>query len=357
MRINHSTSPLFCRLKRGDSVPKRNPNGYGCVTKLKGDRSRPWVVRVTIYDQDGHGRQVPLDYAETEEQANIILAEYNNNPWDIGREKVTLAILYKQWETVKLPKLGISTQGSLKSAYKHCSKLYGMKYRKIRSFQMQDCIDNCGCGYSTQWAIKNLFGHLDRFAFELDVIEKMYSQLTTAPTIPETSKKPFTDKEIEALWKLQKEPWVDSVLIFLYTGFRLNELLMMKTEAVNLIEETFQGGEKTTSGKNRIVPIHPRILHFAKARVEEGNEYFFSKNGKKLTQSDYYSLWNGVMQMIETKHTPHECRHTFRSHLDSANGNQKCIDMLMGHKSKDVGQRVYTHKTIKELKETILLLK
>ena len=63
------------------------------------------------------------------------------------------------------------------------------------------------------------------------------------------------------------------------------------------------------------------------------------------------------MQMIETKHTPHECRHTFRSHLDSANGNQKCIDMLMGHKSKDVGQRVYTHKTIKELKETILLLK
>lgn len=357
MRINHSTSPLFCRLKRGDSVPKRNPNGYGCVTKLKGDRSRPWVVRVTIYDQDGHGRQVPLDYAETEEQANIILAEYNNNPWDIGREKVTLAILYKQWETVKLPKLGISTQGSLKSAYKHCSKLYGMKYRKIRSFQMQDCIDNCGCGYSTQWAIKNLFGHLDRFAFELDVIEKMYSQLTTAPTIPETSKKPFTDKEIEALWKLQKEPWVDSVLIFLYTGFRLNELLMMKTEAVNLIEETFQGGEKTTSGKNRIIPIHPRILNFAKARVEEGNEYFFSKNGKKLTQSDYYSLWNGVMQMIEAKHTPHECRHTFRSRLDSANGNQKCIDMLMGHKSKDVGQRVYTHKTIQELKETILLLK
>lgn len=31
---------------------KRNPNGYGCVTKLKGNRSRPYVVKVTLYDAD-----------------------------------------------------------------------------------------------------------------------------------------------------------------------------------------------------------------------------------------------------------------------------------------------------------------
>ena len=52
---------------------KRNPNNYGCVTKLKGKRSRPWIVKVTVYDSDGRARQVPVDYAETEEQANIIL--------------------------------------------------------------------------------------------------------------------------------------------------------------------------------------------------------------------------------------------------------------------------------------------
>ena len=62
---------------------KRNPNNYGCVTKLKGKRSRPWIVKVTVYDSEGRARQVPVDYAETEEQANIILAQYNNNPWII----------------------------------------------------------------------------------------------------------------------------------------------------------------------------------------------------------------------------------------------------------------------------------
>ena len=32
-------------------------------------------------------------------------------------------------------------------------------------------------------------------------------------------------------------------------------------------------------------------------------------------------------------------------------------DLLMGHKSKDVGERVYTHKTIEELRAAIMLLK
>lgn len=209
---------------------KRNPNGYGCVTKLKGNRSRPWCVKVTVYDEEGHARQKPVGYAETEEQANILLAEYNNNPWDIDREKITLAVLYQRWAKLKLPKLGTANQSALKAAFKHCSKYYGIKYRSLRSYQMQDCIDNCGCGYATQGAIKNLWGHLDKFAFEIDLIDKMYSQLTTTSPTPETKRTPFTSEQVDALWKIKDEPWVNSVLIFIYTGFRLQELLEMKTD-------------------------------------------------------------------------------------------------------------------------------
>ena len=78
-------------------MARRNPNGYGSVTKLKGNRSRPYVIKVTTYDEDGHGRQVPVDYAATREEANIILARYNDNPWNIDRNRVTLAELYKRW--------------------------------------------------------------------------------------------------------------------------------------------------------------------------------------------------------------------------------------------------------------------
>lgn len=85
---------------------KRNPNGYGCVTKLSGKRSKPWIVKVTVYDEEGRPKQTPVAYAETEERANILLAQYNSNPWNIDREKVTLAVLYQRWSKMKLPKLG-----------------------------------------------------------------------------------------------------------------------------------------------------------------------------------------------------------------------------------------------------------
>ena len=55
-------------------------------------------------------------------------------------------------------------------------------------------------------------------------------------------------------------------------------------------------------------------------------------------------------------HTPHECRHTFETKLDSAGANRKCIDLLMGHVSKDTGNRVYNHKTLDELKATVELI-
>lgn len=336
---------------------KRNPNGYGCVTRLNGNRSRPWVVKVTIYDEDGNGKQVPIGYTETEELGNILLGKYNDNPWDIGRDKVTLAILYKRWATMKMSKLSKANQDSLKAAYKHCNKYYGMKYRSMRAFHMQDCIDNCGRSYSTQGAIKSLFWHLDRFAFELDIIEKMYSQITTAPPIPETSRTPFTDVEIDALWKIQTEAWVDTVLIYLYTGFRLNELLGMKVEQVNLKEWYFQNGSKTAAGKGRIVPIHDRIKPLVKALVDQGHEYLFTINGRKVEKTKYYKCWNEVMEKIGAEKTPHEARHTFETRLDNANANKKCIDLLMGHKSKDIGNRVYNHKTIQQLRDTVNLLK
>ncbi len=202
---------------------RRNPNGYGSVTKLKGNRSRPWVVKVTMYDGEGTGKQVPVGYAETEEKAMMLLAQYNNNPWEIDRERITLAILFQRWEEIKMPKLGASNAACLKAAYKHCSKYYGMKYRAMKSFHMQECIDSCGKGYSTQANIKKLFGHLDKFAFELDIIDKMYSQLiTVSEAVPETTRTPFTQDQVNELWKLQDqgEPWVDTVLMYLYTGFR-----------------------------------------------------------------------------------------------------------------------------------------
>lgn len=335
----------------------KNPNGYGSVVKLSGNRRNPFAVRKTVgWNEKGHPIYLTIGYAPTREDGNIMLALYNNDPYDVDAVKVTLKQLWELFKEKKLPKLNKGTRSSLSSAYNHTKKYQDTKYRDLKSFHMQDCIDNCGCGYSTQWAIKNLFGHLDKFALELDVINKSYAQLTTAESIPETSKVPFTEEEIKTLWEHKKDNWVDSILVFIYTGFRISELLNIKITDIDLEQGTIQGGTKTNAGKNRIIPIHSKIFNIIKSRVESGQVYLFELNGKKLSSYSYYKIWDELMEKFKMEHTPHECRHTFRSRLDSAGANKKCIDMLMGHKSKEVGERVYTHKTLEELKYAIELI-
>ena len=62
------------------------------------------------------------------------------------------------------------------------------------------------------------------------------------------------------LWdNLGKYPDIDLILIQCYSGWRPRELCYLRLEDIDLNARTFTGGLKTDAGKNRIVPIHPKI--------------------------------------------------------------------------------------------------
>ena len=298
-----------------------------------------------------------IGYAATREEGLAMLATYNANPWDIDKAKITLQGLFDLWKEKKSPKLGKSNRASLISAFKYCSPLAGMPYKQIKAYQMQETIDTCGKSPSMQSIIKNLWTHLDKFALELDVSSSRYSELLTSEPTPETSRLPFTREEISRLWEHQTEPWVDTVLIFIYSGWRISELLALCPDDIDLEAGTMTGGTKTKAGKNRVVPIHSKIRGFIEARLASSPPRLVSQNGKPVSTTVYRALWAGIMDKLEMQHTPHECRHTFETLLDAAGGNRRCIDLLMGHVSKDTGNRVYNHKTIDELKATVELIK
>ncbi len=336
----------------------KNPNGYGSVVKLSGSRRKPYAVRKTAgWDERGYPIYQTIGYFATRQEGLMALAEYNRNPYDINASGMTMEELFAKFSEERMPKLGKSLQNNLRSSYKHCKSISTMRYRDIRTYHMQQCIDNCGKGYGTQGSIKSLFYHLDRYAMEIDVIQKMYSTMTTTAQPPESSSRnAFTDDEIQALWRIQDQPWVDSVLVMIYSGWRINELLDLTPASVNTEDWTIIGGSKTKSGKGRIVPIHSRIQPLVQRRLEHEHSFLFSNNGKRMTPYSYYIQWYGIMDAIGFDHTPHECRHTFRSRLDSAGANKVCIDLMMGHRSKDVGERVYTHKTIEEMRAAVELV-
>lgn len=358
--IEHYITPglvlhTFFPERLGDIM--RNPNGYGTVAKLSGNRRRPFIVKKVIgWNDKGHPIYEIIGYTETREAGNMLLAEYNRDPWDVDRAKITVKELFELWKEKKAPKLGESNRSSLCSAFKHCSALWEKPYKQIRSYQMQETIDGCGKGYSTQAAIKNLWGHLDRFALEMDIINRCFSDLLTSDPIPPTSRLPFSKDEVKKVWAHQEQPWVDTVLILIYSGWRISELLNLKPEDIDLQAGTMKGGTKTKAGKNRLVPIHSKIRPLVEARLAESGPRLISYNGRACSQTQYRIFWADIMKALGMNHTPHECRHTFESQLDSAGANRKCIDLLMGHVSKDTGNRVYNHKTLDELKAAVELV-
>ena len=342
----------------------RNPNGYGSIVKLSGKRRNPYVVRKTVgYDDRAFPIYQVLGYFPTRKDAVYALAEYNHDPFDIELSKITFEGLYQMWYAERSPKMQDSLKSAYNTAYNHCKSLYKVQYRSIRKFQMQEIIDGCGKGYSTRSNIKMLFSQLDRYAYDQDIITKGYAANLDVGK-KEISQKhvPFTDEEVQLLWKHRGEPCIDEALFLLYTGCRLTEMLQMRCDKIDLEQNIMIGGIKTVNGINRTIPIHPELLPIIKDHLSE-NEYLFnhtrpsrSNDPELAVRMRFAKQWKEAMQSLGMNHLTHDCRHTVRSKLDSAGANKVAIDKIMGHSSSTIGEKVYTHKTVEELQEAMNLL-
>lgn len=330
---------------------KRLPNHSGSITKLSGERTKPFLAR-----EGKTGKQRCIGTFKTYEKALEALVAYNREPWDLDNNHVTLQRLWEAFLETKSPQLGQSSLNQLKTAYKRCEDLYNREYASIKAYEMQAVVDAYDKSKSSKAMVKNLFRHLDLFARELDVSTKMYSDLVKVNGgTPRKIKQIFTQEEVDKLWEGADKPFYDTVLFMLYTGFRVSEMFDLKVDNIDMCEMYMRGGCKTDAGRNRIVPIHSKILPIVEenmAKSEDG--YLFERNGRQIYYKTYRTrMWMPVMEDLGCQHTPHECRHTFRSWLDSAGAQKTCIDKIMGHSSGHVGEDVYTHKTIYELKKAI----
>jgi integrase len=336
----------------------RAPNGFGGISKLTGNRRRPWSARVTVGWEGKKQLVKPIGYYASRQEAMIALAEYNKNPIDLNAREVTMADLFNDWKN-SAHGLNAGTLRNITVGFGHCADLHNVHYYKIHYRDMQNCLDR----YNTHGAkaqIKFMFMHLDKYAYGLDIIQKRYSDVLRVGAHERQKEKTiFTTDEIRRLWDNIDTPWVDSALILLYSGWRASELLGLKRSDINLDAGTMKGGVKTKAGKGRIVPIHSAILPLVKRRLEmmgPDAEYLFCHNGHQIVYERYKMKFYSLMKKIGAKHTIHETRHTFRTELDRVDANIVCVDKIMGHKNKDTGLGVYVQKSIDEMRKAIELI-
>lgn len=332
----------------------KNPNGYGSVFKLAGNRRKPWCARVTVgWTDEGKQQYKNIGYYEERSEAMIALAQYNDNPYDLDSNKITFAEIYEKWSEEKFPKISDSNIRGYKTSFNKCSVLHRMKFRQIKKMHMQRVInENEHLSYQVRMKLKTLFSQLYQFAIENDIVEKDYSKFVDAGEQTTTIiRTPFSDAEIETLWSNLDTPYVDTILIMIYSGMRVGELLSIKSANVDIDRQILIGGIKTKASINRTIPIHDRILPLINL---DNDNLVVSPTGKKMSYNNYIQRqFTPIMKKLGMNHLPHDCRHTTATLLDNAGVDRTIVKLILGHASNDVTERVYTHKTPEQLLSAI----
>ena len=340
-------------------------NGMGSIYKLSGKRRKPWrAVKTTgwSFNSDGERakqKRVTIGYYHTKEEAFQALMDYNADPYDIRANSITFAEVYQRWseryfETLSSP----SSIRTVKAAYKYCAPLYNMRFKDIRVSHLEGAIYDADVGTSTKGRMKSLFNMLYRYALKHEIVSVDYAQLCDGvkQTAPERARLPFTEEEIETLWKnVNTVPFADMILIGIYSGWRPQELAILKTADIDLEAKTMLGGMKTAAGKNRIVPIHPLILPLICNRYNPENEYLFNDDncaqgsGRAMTYDKYRGRFAKAMSRLKMNHRPHETRHTFITLGKEYGMDEYVLKLIVGHNISDITEKVYTHRKIEQL--------
>lgn len=368
----------------------RNPNGYGSVYKLSGNRRKPWIARKTtgwiLYDRmtkepvsdlidihetlsDGRPRYVDkqvystIGYYETRQEAMIALAKYNDDPYDLNADRITFAELFEKWSEVHFPKVSESNCKGYRASYKLCTKIENMKVTDITIDHMQRVVDESGKNTPTLKKLKIMFGLMWDYAVLHDIVTQdkrdkiKHVDISQAGNPNAYNRKPFTNAQIKTVWKLEdSSEYIRVILMLIYTGVRISELLDLKKEDVHLDEKYFSIVKSKTESGIREVPIADKVLPFFKEWMSKNDcEYLISTpDGKHFEYRNYYdSYWKPFMVQMNMEHTPHETRHTCISLLTAQGVDERIIKKIVGHKGQGVTQIVYTHFEIDELLEAI----
>ena len=175
----------------------------------------------------------------------------------------------------------------------------------------------------------------------------------------------FTQEQIERIRDaVSIIPFADYIYAMCYLGFRPSELLALSVDNYDANKKTLTGGAKTEAGKNRVVPISPKIqsiidrLYAGKASGalfcdEKGNQFSYDRfrDAVFYPTLEAVGIENPMVNGIH-KYSPHTCRHTFATLMKKVVAPDKDKMKLIGHASPEM-LRYYQDVNLEDLKKII----
>ena len=140
-----------------------------------------------------------------------------------------------------------------------------------------------------------------------------------------------------------------------YLGFRATAFLQLTCFSYHADEPYFIGGIKTKAGRDRMIPIHPRIQPYVDAWLSKGRDTMICTDSGSPILYHYYAhkCFAPVAEAMGVPQAPpHWFRDIFSTKLFDAGVDELLRKRLMGHSDKDITDH-YTGTDLKMLNEAI----
>ena len=341
---------LYCMLCGKKQTPnqkkyRKRSNGTGSITKLSGNRAKPWIARKNDVYIGSYATRVDAQKA-LERLTDIDINEKFN-------------YTFKQVHDLWLPEhertIGEHGKGNYKTALNNCQELHDLRFRSLRTSDFQKVIirlEEKGLSKSSCEKVLQLFGQLSDWAIREGICQTNYARFCTI-TAEQKSKGQVFPPEAVAAIKESKLEAAKVVLVLLATGCRGNELFTVPLS--NCFSRYFIGGSKTSSGKNRVIPVaadglmaYQAILTEAKSRG--GKLFIDGYNGNKTYANFAKREFKELMNEIGLEgYTPYDCRHTFTTQAIRAGIDKQTLRRILGHADLSTTDKYYTHLDLDDI--------
>lgn len=317
---------------------KKRANGTGTISKLSGNRAKPWLARkndisIGTFSTRGEAQRALERLVDID-----VNAKFN----------MTFTQVYEAWLPEHEREIGVKGKESYEWAYTYCKSLHDKKYRSLRTSDFQMVIiamERKGLSKSSCEKVLQLFGQMSSWAMREDIIHKDYSRYVNTVAKQKSEGVVLKETTIKNIQK-SKNKAADVVLILLATGCRPNELFNAMTS--NCYDTYFIGGSKTESGRNRVIAVAPigraayrKILTKAKEKGAEKliDGYSGNKSASNFAKREFKELVQEVGEVF----TPYDCRHTFATQAKRSGIDPQILRRMLGHASLTTTDQYYTH--------------
>ena len=377
----HCGYPLKPNKLSSLTAKKRNklPNRFGQITKIKGSLTNKYRVMVNLGRKPNGKYNLmilkPKGYFRTYNEAYKALVEYNMSPYELAKQYSMDEVFY-MWTEENDKKVTSKNIKNSKLYWEYISSIHNLKIQETKISHLKNALTNAfilrkgekiKASPTVLIKIKQILNMMYDFAVSNEYVnENIARKFELDPLVTKklkenrTSHITFTDSEINILWENKQDRIVKMILICCYSGIRGGELVSIKHEDINFENMTIIGGSKTNAGKNRIIPIHDKIIDLVKdlyTSTKGKSKYICGWNGTDVgfRFSNYnYNFKNKLEELgLSSLHKTHDCRKTFITKAKKYNLDEYAIKRIVGHAINDITEEVYTERTAEWLRSEI----